>query len=765
MRRRDRRVDARVGGSSPRAALTAIATRANRAAIAILAPTATLAVTAPAAAAQTADRLAYPETQVVDVVDDFHGTAVADPYRWLEDTDAPETRRWIEAQNRVTFGYLERLPARERLRERLTELWDYPRYGVPSFEGGVYIWRKNDGLQNQPVLYAQASLEEEPRPLIDPNRFSEDGTIALTSTEASPNGRYLAYGTSSGGSDWQEFRVREIATGEDLDDHLRWIKFSGMTWTKDETGFFYARYPRPEGRDTLLAENRNHQLFYHRVGTPQSEDRLVYERPDEPEWGFGAEVTDDGRFLVLHVWHGTDPKNRIYYADLGDPEAPRLEGLEGRIAPLLDEFDASYDFIGNVGEIFYFLTDNDAPRGRVIAVDLDHPGADRWMTIVPEREDALQSAHLVGGRLALRYLRDARSRVEFRSLEGEPLGTLELPTLGTVSGLSGEPDRDELFFAFTSFLHPTTVFRHDLRTGRSEVLFEPGVELDPEAYETRQVFYRSKDGTRVPMFLTHRKGMERDGSHPVLLYAYGGFNIPVTPGFSVVNLAWLEEGGVYAVANLRGGGEYGREWHDAGRLKNKQNVFDDFIAAAEWLVAEGYTRPERIAIAGGSNGGLLVGAAMTQRPDLFGVALPAVGVMDMLRFHRFTIGWAWTSDYGSAEDPEMFPVLHAYSPYHNLRDGVCYPATLVTTADHDDRVVPGHSFKFTARLQAAHACDRPVLIRIETRAGHGAGKPTEMQIEEAADRLAFALANLGLNESAAPAGDERAQRSSRGTNP
>jgi len=697
-------------------------------------------ITAQTAAAQ--ERIRYPETRKVDVVDDYHGTKVPDPYRWLEDTDSPETRAWIEAQNAITFAHLAAIPERDAIRERLTRLWNYPKYGLPFREGGLYFFTKNDGLQNQAVLYVQPSLDAEPRVLLDPNTLSEDGTVALSGLAVSHDARYLAYSTSSGGSDWQELFVREVATGRDLADHIRWAKFTGISWTKDGRGFFYSRYPEPAEGEQLLQENRNQKLYYHVVGTPQSEDRLIYERPDQPEWGFNAEITEDGRYALIYVWHGTDPKNRLYYIDLKDPAKP---DLSAPVVRLLDDFDASYTVVGNRGPVLYVQTNLDAPRQRIVAIDLRDPARDKWRTIVPESEDVLEAAAIVGGKLVTVYLKDAASRVRFYTLDGEPAGELELPGLGSVAGISGKPDSPELFYAFTSFLYPTTIFRYDIETGTNEVFQAPQLEgFDPSQYETKQVFYTSKDGTRVPMFITHRKGIALDGSNPTYLYGYGGFNVSLTPAFSIANLLWLEMGGVYAQPNLRGGGEYGEEWHWAGTKERKQNVFDDFIAAAEYLIREGYTSPQKLAIGGGSNGGLLVGAVMTQRPELFAVAHPAVGVMDMLRFHKFTIGWAWVSDYGSPDDPEAFRYLYAYSPLHNLKPGTCYPATLVTTADHDDRVVPGHSFKFTARLQEVQSCDKPVLIRVETRAGHGAGKPTSKQIEEAADVLAFRVKHLGM---------------------
>src|SRR6266699_3223333 len=660
-----------------------------------------------------AQTLQYPAARKSDVVDDYHGTRVPDPYRWLEDPDSPGSRAWIEAQNRLTAAYLAEIPARGTIRERLTKLWNYPKYGTPFRKGRRYFFFKNDGLQNQSVLYKQASLEATPETLLDPNILSEDGTVALSTLAVSDNGRLLAYGTAASGSDWEEFRVRDVVTARDLPDHLKWIKFSGASWTKDAAGFFYSRYQEPTNK-ALTDVNRFQRVYYHRLGTDQSQDRLVYERPDQPDWGMNAEVTDDGRYAVLNVWLGTDRRNRVYYLDLQDAKRPKVTG---DVVRLLDDFDASYGFVGNDGPVFYFLTDLDAPRKRMVAIDTRHPDRARWREVIPQGPDVL---------------------------DGRFVKELELPTLGSIGGISGERKDDEMFYAFTSFLYPTTIFRYDFKTGGTSVFKAPTIDFDPSGYETKQVFYSSKDGKRVPMFITHKKGLHLDGSNPTYLYGYGGFNISLTPSFSVAMLVWLEQGGVYAVPNLRGGGEYGEEWHQAEMHDKKQNVFDDFIAAAEYLIAQGYTSPSKLAIAGGSNGGLLVGAAITQRPELFGAALPAVGVMDMIRFHKFTIGWAWVTESGSADSAAQFPYLYKYSPLHNIRAGTRYPATLVTTADHDDRVVPGHSFKFTATLQAAQAGPQPVLIEIETKAGHGAGKPTSKVIEEQADRMAFLVRNLGM---------------------
>ena len=700
-----------------------------------------------AATVARAQALAYPPARKSDQVDDYHGTRVADPYRWLEDVDAAETRAWVEAENALTAAYLAQIPARDTLRRRLTRLWNYPRYGTPFHKGGRYFFLKNDGLQNQPVLYRQGSLTAEPEVLLDPNPLAPDGTVALSSVAPSEDGKLLAYGTSASGSDWQEFRVRDVASARDLSDQLRWIKFSGTSWTHDGAGFFYSRYPEPAGGDALSAVNRFQKLYYHRLGTEQAADELVYERPDQPDWGIGGDVTDDGRYAILTVWLGTDRRNRVYYLDLRDAAHPRVRG---DVVRLLDDFDASYAFVGNDGPVFYMLTDLAAPRKRVIAIDTRHPERTAWREVVPQGDDVIDGVQIIHNTFVVNYLHDAHSRLRLFGLDGRPDREVTLPTLGSVSDISGERQDAEMFYAFTSFLYPTTIFRYDFATGTSSVFKAPTIDFDPSGYETEQVFYRSKDGTRVPMFLTHRRGMARDGSHPTYLYGYGGFNISLTPAFSASILVWLELGGVYAVPNLRGGGEYGEEWHQAGMHEKKQNVFDDFIAAAEYLVAQRYTTPARLAIGGGSNGGLLVGAAITQRPELFAAALPAVGVMDMLRFHKFTIGWAWVTEYGSADSVAQFPALYAYSPLHHIKPGTAYPATLVTTADHDDRVVPGHSFKFTAALQAAQAGPHPVLIEIETKAGHGAGKPISKLIEEQADRWAFLVKILGMPASGAP---------------
>ncbi|MGC8916259.1 MAG: prolyl oligopeptidase family serine peptidase [Thermoanaerobaculum sp.] len=681
-------------------------------------------------------KLAYPPTKKVEVVDNYHGVNVPDPYRWLEDLDSQETRAWVEAQNRVTFSYLETIGARKVIEKRLQTLWNYEKYSVPFARGGNYFFFYNTGLQPQSVLYVVSDLRGERRVLMDPNALSPDGTVALSGVSPSFDGSLLAYSLSEAGSDWQTWKVRRVDTGEDLPDTLRWCKFTSAAWLPDGTGFYYGRYDQPEPGKEKVATNYNQKLFFHKMGTPQDHDLLVYARPDHPDWSFAPVVTDDGAYLVISVGVGTDRRNRIYYQSLKDPA--------GKVTPLLDAFDASYEFIDNDGDTFFFHTDKDAPRGRLVAISVARPSPENWRTVIPEASETLQKVTRVGPYFFARYLKDAVTQVKVFDLSGNLVKVLELPGLGTAAGFGGDRFQKETFFSFASFLTPGTIYRLDLRTLKAEKLFEPKLAFDTSRFEVRQVFAASKDGTRVPMFIVHRKGLPLSGNNPTLLYGYGGFNIAITPSFSPRTVAWLEMGGVYAVANLRGGSEYGEAWHEAGMLKNKQHVFDDFIACAQWLIANRYTSPAKLAINGGSNGGLLVGAVMTQRPELFAAAVPAVGVMDMLRFHKFTIGWAWVSEYGSADDPEMFPVLYRYSPLHNVRDGVCYPATLVTTADHDDRVVPAHSFKFAARLQEAQGCDRPVLIRIETRAGHGAGKPTAKQIEETTDVLAFLVRELGV---------------------
>lgn len=684
----------------------------------------------------------YPVSLRVDQVDRYHGVEVADPYRWLEDPNSEETQAWIEAQNQVTFDYLQQIPIRQKLKQRLTQLWDYEKYGVPFKEGDRYFYFKNDGLQNQSVLYVLDSLEGEPRVLLDPNQLSDDGTVALSGIAISEDGQLMAYGLSASGSDWQEWKVRNVETAEDLSDQLKWIKFSGASWTKDGKGFFYSRYDEPQESTQFNDINYYQKLYYHRLGTSQNEDILIYDRPDEKEWGFSGEVSEDGRYLIISVWMGTDSKNLLFYQDLSVPESPVVE--------LINQFEASYSFIDNEGSCFWLRTDLDAPRGRLIAIDTEKSQRENWQEIIPETEQVLESIGLLNQSFVALYLQDAHTLVKVFDLDGSLIREIDLPGIGSAGGFSGKRCDRETFFSFTSFTTPPTIYRYDMVTGESTIFRQPQVDFNPDDYETQQVFYLSKDKTQIPMFITYKKGLKRTGDNPTYLYGYGGFNISLTPSFSVSNIIWMELGGVFAVANLRGGGEYGEAWHQAGMRLNKQNVFDDFIAAAEWLMANRYTNPAKLAIGGGSNGGLLVGACMTQRPELFAAALPAVGVMDMLRFPQFTIGWAWCSDYGSPDNPEEFQALYAYSPLHNLKSGTAYPATLITTADRDDRVVPAHSFKFAAALQAAHQGENPVLIRIETKAGHGAGKPTTKIIEEAADKWAFLVETLEVPVSDSP---------------
>jgi len=673
--------------------------------------------------------LVYPVTRRADFVETLHGVQIPDPYRWLEDDRSPETEAWVKAQNEVTGAYLETIPARDSIRRRLTELWDYEKIGVPFRRGGRYFFTRNDGLQNQSVLYWQATLDGEPRMLLDPNTLSGDGTVALGPYAVSPDGQYLAYSLAAAGSDWQEWHVRRVETGEDLPDVIRWSKFSGAAWTHDNLGFYYSRYAEPAEGEAYKGANYYQKLYYHRLGVAQAQDRLVYERPDQKEWGFEGQVSDDVRYLVISVWHGTYQENGVFYQDLQQPGAPVVE--------LFNRFEATYEYLGNDGPRFYFYTNLDAPRYRVIAVDLEQPEPAHWVEWVPQGDDNLQSASLVGDLLFAVYLHDAAGLVRVYDLQGRQVQTVELPGLGTALGFRGERQQRETFYLYTSFTAPGVVYHYDLANGASTLFRQPQLRFDPEAFVTEQVFYPSKDGTRIPMFILYKMGLERNGQNPAFLTGYGGFNISLTPHFHPAFIVWLEMGGVFAQPNLRGGGEYGKPWHDAGKLHHKQNVFDDFVAAAEWLVARGYTRTPRLAIEGGSNGGLLTGACLTQRPDLFGAVVTAVGVLDMLRFHKWTIGWAWTSDYGSPDDPEDFKVLLKYSPYHNIRPGTAYPPVLITTGDHDDRVFPAHSFKFAAALQRAQAGLAPVLIRIETRAGHGGGKPTTKQIEEWTDVLGF----------------------------
>lgn len=674
--------------------------------------------------------LEYPEARRGDQVDDYHGTRIADPYRWLEDPDSAESREWIEAENRLTQSWLSEAATHDAIEQRLTEVWAFERVTPPIARGERIFFRQNDGLQNQDVLMVAEGLDAAARVLLDPNTLSPDGTEAVAEVSIDPQGNRVAYSISSGGSDWREWRIRDVATGEDLEDRIAWSKFSDAEWLPDGSGFFYGAYQAPaEGRE-LEGVNYFQKLYLHRVGTAQSADTLIYERPDEKEWGFSPTVSDDGQFLVISIWQGTDERNRVAYRRLDSAAAP--------VEMLLGDFDAKYEFLGNDGPRFWFRTDRGAPRSRIVEIDIRKPDPASWRELIAEAPATLDAVSIVGDRFVLRYLEDAHSVVRLAELDGTPAGEISLPGLGAVSGFTGRRQDPATFFAFESFATPEMVYRHQISSGETSAFRHPQLPFDPESFETTQVFVASKDGTKVPAFVTRKRGVEPNGERPTLLYGYGGFNIPLTPFYDPRYLVWMDRGGVFVQANMRGGGEYGEEWHAAGTKDRKQNVFDDFIAVAEWLAGPGgWTKPSRLAIHGRSNGGLLVGAVMVQRPDLFGAAVPTVGVLDMLRFHQFTIGWAWTSDYGSPAIAEEFPALRAYSPLHNVEEGACYPATLITTADHDDRVVPAHSFKFAATLQRAQGCENPVLIRIETRAGHGAGTPVTKRIEEAADVVAF----------------------------
>ena len=678
----------------------------------------------------------YPETPTVAKVDTYHGVFVADPYRWLEDDRSAETSRWVDRQNALTESVLAELPARERLRVRLAELWNYSRQSPPVRHGSIYAWSHNDGLQKQDVLCVSREPLREPRVLLDPNGWSADGTVSLGGWSFSRDGRLVAYSISEAGSDWRTIRVRDVETGEDLPDRIDWVKFSAPSWKPDGSGSFYGRFPVPSPGEALVGLNRDMRILFHRIGTDPADDRLVYERPGEPKLTFSAVATEDGRWLVLTTRRGEPYRNTVHVRPLDEDDAPLL--------PIDDTWEVDLSYVANDGSRLYFVTTAGAPQGRIVAVDAGRPGRENWMEVVPEQADRLRSARMFGDRFLLTYLRDAADRAVLRSRETGEEREIDLPGLGSVSGFGGDRSSPETFFAFRSFTEPDALHRLDLEAGEVRFLSRPRLPFDREGIETRQVFFESRDGTRVPMFLVHRRDVPRDGNRPVYLFGYGGFDISLTPRFDVALIPFLERGGVYAQPSLRGGGEFGEPWHRAGMLAKKQNVFDDFLAAAGWLVASGLTRPERIAIGGRSNGGLLVGAAITQRPDLFGCALPAVGVHDMLRYHRFTIGWSWVGEYGSSDDAEQFRTLHEYSPLHRVRPGTRYPPTLVLTGDHDDRVVPAHSFKFAAALQAAQTGEAPVLLRVESRAGHGGGRPLDRRIEEAADLWAFAFRALGM---------------------
>jgi prolyl oligopeptidase len=677
--------------------------------------------------------ITYPESRKVEQSDVYHGVTVADPYRWLEDDNSADTKSWVQAQNDVTEKFLAAMPQRELTKRLYTELYNYEKFGIPYREGRRYFWTRNDGLQQQSVLYTALSLADKPQIAIDPNTLSKDGTVALTGTAPSRDGRYLAYGTAGAGSDWQEWRVRDLNSAKDLPDIVKWVKFSTASWTPDGKGFFYSRYDAPKEGAALTGSNYFQKLYYHRLGDDQSNDMLVFENKNEKEWGFSASVSDDGKFLLISVWKGSGRKNGLLWQPLknGGYDA------SASVSTITLEFDAEYAPIGSRGDIVWVKTDKDAPRGKIIAIDLKKSDLAHWKTVVPQASDAMTSASAVGGKLFAQFLKDAAASVKVYAPDGKFVRNVEMPGVGTASGFGGRFTQGETFYSYASLTTPNEIYRYDIVNGKSTLFRRPKTVFQAAEFETKQAFVASKDGTRFPIFIAHRKGLKLDGSNPTLLYGYGGFNVSETPTFRVTAAAWMKMGGVYVTASIRGGGEYGAAWHDAGTKLKKQNVFDDFIAAAEWLIQNKYTSSKRLAINGGSNGGLLVGAVVNQRPELFGAAIPQVGVMDMLRFHKFTIGWAWVPDYGSSEKSDEFKALYAYSPLHNIQLGKSYPPILVTTADHDDRVVPAHSFKYAATLQAANTGSAPKLIRIQTSAGHGAGTPTSKIIEERSDVLAF----------------------------
>ncbi len=674
----------------------------------------------------------HTETRRSDFKETLHGREMADPYRWLEDANSDETKAWVQAQNKVTFDYLANLPDRKAIAKRFEELYNFEKFGTPSYIAGKYFWNYNSGLQNQDVIYWAKKISGEKKVLIDPNTLSNNGTVALSGMSISDDGKRLAYAVSRGGSDWKEWYVRDIETSKDLEDHIEWSKFSDASWDHQGNGFYYSRYDAPKVGTALQEQNFYQKLYYHRVGDHQANDKLIYERKNQKEWGIGGTVTEDGRFLVLPIWKGTNRENQIFYKDFNDKS--------GKVVELIAGFDAQYTFLGNFGHIFYFQTDKNAPLGKVISIDVREPMNRK--EVIPQSKQALEGVSMTGGRLFANYLKDAYTQIKVYDLSGHFERDVKMPGIGTGGGFDGRRDDRFTFYSYASFDTPTTIYRYDIDSGKSEKIFQPKVKFDPSKFETKQVFYKSADGTRIPMFISHKKGLKLDGTNPTLLYGYGGFSSAMTPFFSPSRLLWMEAGGVSAVACIRGGSEYGKAWHDGGKLFKKMNCFQDFISAGEYLIEKKYTSKPRLAIQGGSNGGLLVGACMNLRPDLFAVCLPEVGVMDMLRFHKFTIGWAWTSDYGSPDKKKDFEYLLKYSPLHNLKLGTKYPATLIITGDHDDRVVPAHSFKYAAQLQYCQSGDAPVMIRIETQAGHGAGKPTTKIIEEIADKWAFALHNL-----------------------
>ncbi len=704
--------------------------------------------TALRAESQTSDThsplsLTYPPAHRDATVDTYFGVKVPAPYQWMEDLDSPAVKDWVEQENDLTFSYLDKIPIRNWMKKRLTSLWNYARESTPDqVEGGRIFFSKNSGLQNQSVVYVQDSPEAAARELLDPNALSPNGSIALLGYEPSPHGMYLAYNLSQGGSDWLTIHVRDVATGKDLDDTIHWVKFSGVAWTEDGKGFFYSRYPAPPPGKAISEQVIDQKLYYHRLGTEQSSDTLIYERPDLPEWIVGGSVSEDGRYLFIYLENGTAPQNELLYVDLGDPQHPFVSNA---VRPLYTKNDAQYSVVGHEGGTLFIQTTLDAPKGRIVAASFEQPSPAHWRVLVPEGEGVIQGAAMAGGRILVDYQVIAKSRLALFSSDGTSEGEIALPALGSVAGISARNDSQTVYYGFTSFLYPASVYRRDLQDGQTSVFFKPKLDFDPSPYEVKQVLYPSKDGTMIPMFIVANKHLELDGNNPTILYGYGGFDITITPGFNPMLPVWLELGGVYAVANLRGGGTYGEEWHEAGMLGKKQNVFDDFAWAAKYLIARKVTSSRRLGIQGYSNGGLLIGASITQHPELFGAAYAGAGVLDMLRYQRFSGGALWAPEYGTSNNEKAFHWLYAYSPLANLKKGTCYPPTIITTADHDDRVVPSHSYKFTAALQHDQGCDNPVLIRVETKTSHGY-MPTDKRIAQTADVWAFEAHNLGVNK-------------------
>ena len=678
-------------------------------------------------------KIEYPKTKKDNVSDNYFGTIVKDPYRWLENDTSQAVKEWVKEENKITFNYLSKIPFRNKIKKRYAELFNYPKYSAPFKGGKNYFFFKNNGLQNQSVLYIQKGLDGTPELFLDPNKLKSDGTVALRNYSISKNGKYFAYGTASGGSDWNEFYVMDISSKKKLKDHLNWIKFSGISWYKN--GFFYSRYPKPAKGKELTSSNEFHTVYYHKLGTDQKEDKRIFGDKNNPKMTFYAQTTDDEKYLIIYPSKGTS-NNALYIKNLSRPYS--------KFKTIISNFDNNYSVVDNIGNKLLVLTDKNAPKNRLVLINPKRPSEKYWKTVIPEKEDVLRSVQIIGGKIIANYMKDASSHIYMYSLKGKYEKEIKLPALGTVGSFSGKRKNDIAFYTFTSFTYPPSIYKFDVGTGKSTLFRQPKLDFDFSPYVTKQIFYKSKDGTKVPMFIVYKKGIKLDGSNPTYLYAYGGFNISLTPSFSSSRLIWLEQGGIFAMPNLRGGGEYGEAWHKAGTKLHKQNVFDDFIAAAEYLINNKYTSPAKLVCAGASNGGLLIGAVINQRPDLFRVALPAVGVMDMLRFQKFTIGWAWVSDYGSSDDSLQFQALYKYSPLHNIKSGLNYPAILVTTADHDDRVVPGHSFKYIATLQEKYKGDNPILIRIGVRAGHGGGKPTSKIIEEQTDKWSFVFYNLGI---------------------